>query len=93
MLEGGAGLHLPAMAVQAIHTGGAGDCFTGALALGLHYGASVADAARFGVFCAGRAVGLPAPFPSCGRLGEVANFCQQDGWQVSVSLWPFLFGQ
>lgn len=92
VLEGDAGLHLEAMKVQPVHTGGAGDCFTGALAFGLHQGASLADAARFGVLCAGRAVGLPGTFPSYGRLEEVAEFFQHNGWDVPVSLRPSVFG-
>jgi ribokinase len=92
VLEDGAGLHLPAMKVKPVHTGGAGDCFTGALAFGLHQGASMADAARFGVLCAGRAVGLPGTFPSFGRLEEVAEFFQRHGWEVPASLRPSLFG-
>jgi ribokinase len=92
VLEGEEGLHLPAMNVQPVQTAGAGDCFTGALAFGLHQGASLADAARFGVLCAGRAVGLPGTFPSFGRLDEVAEFVQQNGWEVPVSLRPWVFG-
>jgi ribokinase len=64
VLNGGRSMHLPAMEVKAIHTGGGGDCFTGVLAFGLHHDADLLDAPRFGVLCSGRAVSLPGTFPS-----------------------------
>lgn len=92
VLDGDCGMHLPAMAVEVIHTGGAGDCFTGALAFGLHHGADLFDAARFGVLCSGRAVSLPGTFPSYGRLDEVVAFFCDKQWELPASLRPILLG-
>lgn len=56
---GGPIVHLPAIAVDARDTVGAGDAFLGALAAGLASGASLADAARRATAAAALAVTVP----------------------------------
>jgi ribokinase len=63
---GGALTRLPAPAVTAIDTTGAGDAFVGAFAVGLAIGFSPLDAARLGIACATDSVqrpGAQASFP------------------------------
>ncbi|NBB97028.1 MAG: ribokinase [Alphaproteobacteria bacterium] len=50
-------IHVPAMAVDAVDTTGAGDCFTGALAAALDEAMSPQDAMRFATVAAGVQVG------------------------------------
>lgn len=61
-----AGEHIPAFPAEPVDATGAGDAFTGALAVALSEGASLADAARFGAAagaCAVEVVGAEPSFP------------------------------
>lgn len=60
------GDHIPAFPAEAVDATGAGDAFTGALAVALSEGASLAEAARFGAAagaCAVEVVGAEPSFP------------------------------
>jgi len=48
VFEGGEAVHVPAFAVDAVDTTGAGDCFAGAFFAALHRGMNLAEAARMG---------------------------------------------
>jgi ribokinase len=66
VVAGGSVTRLPARAVDAVDTTGAGDAFVGAFAVGLALGFSPVDAARLGIACAGDSVqrpGTQASFP------------------------------
>jgi len=75
-------LRVPAFAVEAVDTTGAGDCFAGGFLAALHYGADLADAARFA-----SAVGAL----SVGRLGAVAgllSYQETRHWMKTAPLRP-----
>ncbi len=60
------GTHVPAFPARAVDATGAGDAFTGALAVALAEGASLVEAARFGAAagaCAVEALGGEPSFP------------------------------
>ena len=69
-------LRIPAIPVHAIDTTAAGDCFTGALAVGLAEGLSAGDADRFASRAAALSVTRMGAQPSLPTRAEV------DGWTV-----------
>ena len=64
-------LVVPAMQVEAVDATAAGDAFSGALAVGLAEGKSLADAARFATSAAGIAVTRSGAQPSLARREEI----------------------
>lgn len=62
---------IPAMSVTAVDTTAAGDAFSGALAVGLSEGTSLADAARFATIAAGLAVTKAGAQPSLPSRAEI----------------------
>lgn len=65
--------HLPAVAVTAVDTTAAGDCFTGALAVALAEGRSLDDAARFAAQAAAISVTRSGAQPSLPTRSEVES--------------------
>ena len=82
VVTGGAVTRLPAPAVQAIDTTGAGDAFAGAFAVGLATGLTPLDAARLGIQCASDSVqrpGTQASFPDRRRALELRAWIAAGG--------------
>ena len=63
--------HIPATRVEAVDTTGAGDAFTGALAVGLAEGLTLEEAARRAVVVAALSVTRTGTQPSFPTLKEV----------------------
>lgn len=72
VVDAGAPVHVPGVKVEAVDTTGAGDAFTGALALRLARGATLEDAARFAVRVGAASVTRPGAQPSYPTAEELA---------------------
>ena len=70
----GRGVLVPAHVVKAVDTTAAGDCFSGALAVGLASGMSLVDAARLGVKASALSVMKLGAQPSLPTMQEVEGF-------------------
>jgi ribokinase len=70
-------LQLPACSVQAVDTTAAGDCFVGALAVGLCEGKSISAAAEFASAAAAISVTRDGAQPSLPRREEVTRFMDE----------------
>jgi ribokinase len=70
-------LQLPACSVQAVDTTAAGDCFVGALAVGLCEGKSIGAAAEFASAAAAISVTRDGAQPSLPRREEVIRFMNE----------------
>jgi ribokinase len=70
-------LHVPAIAVSATDTTGAGDSFNAGLAVALSRGASLEDAVRFAVVTGGLAVTREGVVPSLPTREEVLGFYRE----------------
>lgn len=70
-------LQLPACSVQAVDTTAAGDCFVGALAVGLCEGKSLTAAAEFAIAAAAISVTREGAQPSLPRREEVIRFMNE----------------
>ena len=68
---------IPAWKVQAVDTTAAGDCFVGALAVGLGEGKSVNNAATFASAAAAISVTRVGAQPSLPYYGEVIHFMEE----------------
>ncbi|OON76638.1 ribokinase [Streptomyces tsukubensis] len=79
LLEGGASLHIPAFTVRATDTTAAGDCFCGALAVGLAEGRTLEQAARWAAAAAALSTTRPGAQPSLARRDEVEAFLAERG--------------
>ncbi len=73
--------HVPAIAVTAVDTTGAGDAFNAGLAVALASGAGLEDAVRLAVITGGLAVTREGVIPSLPTREEVEGFCRQHGLQ------------
>jgi ribokinase len=69
--------HVPAIAVGAVDTTGAGDAFNAGLAMALASGASLEEATRFAVVTGGLSVTKEGVIPSLPRTAEILDFYQQ----------------
>jgi ribokinase len=67
-------IHVPAFSVEAVDTTGAGDAFSGGLAVALAQGRSLAEAVRFGNACGALAATRPGAQPSLPTAAEVQRF-------------------
>jgi ribokinase len=81
--------HVPAPAMQAVDTTGAGDAFNAGLATALASGENLESAVEFAVVTGGLAVTREGVIPSLPRREEVVQFYQQrsqkpPGWLLSV---------
>lgn len=77
---------LPAFEVVVLDTPGAGDAFTAGLAFGLHYEASLVDAAIFGCLTAARAITIRESIPSFGTVAEIAEFASANRFDIPAGL-------
>jgi ribokinase len=68
---------IPACSVQAVDTTAAGDCFVGALAVGLCEGKSLSTAAEFASAAAALSVTREGAQPSLPLRGEVEQFIRE----------------
>ncbi len=90
---GGNGVHLgdhtgleqrvPAFPVKAIDTTGAGDCFNGALAVGLMNGMSTIESARFAAAAAGASVTRSGAQSSMPNLAETEALLHSGAWPTN----------
>jgi ribokinase len=71
--------HVPAIAVTAVDTTGAGDAFNAGLAVALASSADLEAAVRFAVITGGLAVTREGVIPSLPKIEEVLQFIQQRG--------------
>jgi ribokinase len=71
--------HVPARAADVVDTTGAGDAFTGALAVALALGHDLVEAAQRGAVVAAYAVGRPGAQASFPRRTDL-------GWDESVAI-------
>ncbi len=69
--------HVPALAMQAVDTTGAGDAFNAGLATALASGESLESAVKFAVVTGGLAVTREGVIPSLPRREDVVRFYQQ----------------
>ena len=76
---------IPAVAVRAADTTGAGDAFNAGLAVALAYGDSIEAAVEFAVVTGAMAVTREGVVPSLPRHAEVTDFCRSRG--ISVPGW------
>ena len=76
---------IPAVAVRAADTTGAGDAFNAGLAVALAYGDSIEAAVEFAVITGAMAVTREGVVPSLPRHAEVTDFCRSRG--ISVPGW------
>ena len=81
--------HVPAPAMQAVDTTGAGDAFNAGLATALASGENLESAVEFAVVTGGLAVTREGVIPSLPRREEVVQFYQQrsqkpPGWLLAV---------
>lgn len=70
-------VHVPAFAIDAADTTGAGDAFNGGLAVALAQGESLVDAVRFANACGALAATRPGAQPSLPTAAEARAFLQQ----------------
>jgi len=76
--------HIPAVAVPAVDTTGAGDAFNAGLAVALASGADMESAVRFAVITGGLAVTKEGVVPSLPTTEGVVQFMVQQGQQPPV---------
>lgn len=68
--------HVPAIAVNAVDTTGAGDAFNAGLATAMAFGESLESAVEFAVIAGGLAVTKEGVIPSLPKREEVMQFCE-----------------
>ncbi len=82
-------LHMPAFAVRAVDTTGAGDCFAGSLAAMLDAGRNPAEAMRYATAAAALQVTRPGAAAAMPARAEVGALLAE-GWRASPgsTMWP-----
>ena len=85
IVTGASVTRVPALAMTAVDTTGAGDAFNAGLATALASGASLEDAVRFAVVTGGLAVTREGVIPSLPGRDEVIECCRQK--RIAVPSW------
>ena len=83
-----AATHIPAIAVSAVDTTGAGDAFNAGLAMALACGADLEDAGRFAVVTGGLSVKREGVIPSLPHAEEVLKFYREQRLNAPTWLTP-----